>query len=91
MTWPSASSPQVDRVVSWLGANPSVSVAQLLDGFFADSWAEEKGYPIGALASDAPKYANPPKPKQSPEDREAERNRLMREAAEAADREMGVA
>jgi hypothetical protein len=42
----------------WAAAGGDLERA--LDGFFADTWAEEQGFPIGALANNPAKYAKPP-------------------------------
>ncbi len=63
LTWPSGRHDrQTTDLAGWLRANPSVDRGVMLDNFFADSWAESKGFPFGALAKDPAKYAVPPKP-----------------------------
>lgn len=36
-------------------------LSRMLDGFFADAWALEHGFPLGALAGDPSRYFSPPK------------------------------
>jgi hypothetical protein len=50
-------------IASWvegLNGDDEKLLARLLDGFFRDSWAAGQGFPIGALASNPPKYFSPP-------------------------------
>jgi hypothetical protein len=55
---------QVREVAAWAEAvasqhriAPGVVVAQILDGFFADAWAQANTYPFGALAKRPAHYA----------------------------------
>jgi hypothetical protein len=51
-------------IAAWLekkNGDPERLLRTLLDGWFADAWAGEHGYPITALANDPPKYFAPPK------------------------------
>jgi len=56
-------------VASWVDTHPDGERAleRALDGFFADPWAQSKGFPLGALANDPMRYANPPEAKASDE------------------------
>jgi hypothetical protein len=53
-----------ESIARWLddkGGDPERVLRTLLDGWFADAWARDHGYPISALANDPPKYYAPPK------------------------------
>lgn len=62
---PSWSKKNVDLcgvVGNWLdakGGDIDRILTRLLDGFFADEWARDHGYPLGALANDPPKFLQP--------------------------------
>jgi hypothetical protein len=58
--WPLKSLEHLRALSAWASQVDWSVAERALNGFFADSWASSKGFPIGALASDPMRYASPP-------------------------------
>jgi hypothetical protein len=47
--------------VETYGGNAESVIRKLMDGFFADAWAQSTGFPLAALANDPARYLAPPR------------------------------